>query len=39
MIVEKLFYIYVHKAEGMNPLRAMKLLTKALCMGYWLGNM
>ena len=33
MIVEKLFYDYVHKAEGMDPLRAMKLLTKA-CMNY-----
>ena len=28
---EKLFNDYVHKAEGMDPLRAMKLLTKA-CM-------
>lgn len=30
---EKLFYDYVHKAEGMDPLRAMQLLTRA-CMNY-----
>lgn len=30
---ERRFYDYVHKAEGMDPLRAMKLLTKA-CMNY-----
>ena len=30
---EKLFYDYVHKAEEMDPLRAMNLLTKA-CMNY-----
>jgi len=30
---ERLFYDYVHKAEGMDPLRAMILLTKA-CMNY-----
>lgn len=26
---ERKFYDYVRKAEGMDPLRAMKLLTKA----------
>ena len=26
---EKLFYEYAHKADGMDPLRAMQLLTKA----------
>ena len=28
-VEEQLFYDYVHKAERMDPLRAMKLLTKA----------
>ena len=30
---ERIFYEYVKKAEGMEPLRAMMLLTKA-CMNY-----
>ena len=32
-VEEQLFYDYVHKAERMDPLRAMILLTKA-CMNY-----
>ena len=28
-VEEQLFYEYVHKADGMDPLRAMQLLTKA----------
>jgi hypothetical protein len=32
-VEEQLFYDYVHKAEKMDPLRAMILLTKA-CMNY-----
>lgn len=32
-VEEQLFYDYVHKAEGMDPLRAMQLLTRA-CMNY-----